>query len=222
MDIADLCNELFQLGRSSHRLAGGEGVHMVAVLQQRRRAGPIGIAHTQLEHETVQLGCGQHLRTRRTHRVFRCQHDKGLRQGPGHAVHGDLQLLHSLQQSGLGLAGGTVDLVRQQQIGHNGSGLIFQLAVCLIEYGETDNIRGQGIGSELDTLGVQTQGLGKRLGQGRLAHAGHILQQHMALGQDGQQHLADDVLLAQNDLVDLCLNLICQLVHAFFLFLPMM
>ena len=74
----------------------------------------------------------------------------------------------------------------------------------------------------MDTLGVQTQGLGKRLGQRRLAHAGHILQQHMALGQDGQQHLADDVLLAQNDLVDLCLNLICQLVHAFFLFLPMM
>ena len=44
----------------------------------------------------------------------------------------------------------------------------------------------------------------------------------MALCQDGQQHLADDVLLAQNDLVNLCLNLICQLVHAFFLFLPMM
>ena len=156
MDIADLCNELFQLGRGSHCLAGRERVHMMAILQQCRRAGPIGIAHAQLEHETVQLGCGQHLRTRRTHRVFRCQHDKGLRQGPGHAVHGDLQLLHSLQQSGLGLAGGTVDLVRQQQIGHNGSGLIFQLAVCLIEYGKPDDIRWQGVGGELDTLGVQT------------------------------------------------------------------
>ena len=44
----------------------------------------------------------------------------------------------------------------------------------------------------------------------------------MALGQDGQQHLADDVLLAQNDLIDLYLNLICQLVPAFFLCLPRM
>ena len=122
----------------------------------------------------------------------------------------------------MGLAGGTVDFVRLQQIGHNGSGLIFQLAVCLIEYGKPDNIRWQGVGGELDTLGVQSQRFGKCLGQRRLAHAGDILQQHMALGQDGQQHLADDVLLAQNDLVDLCLNLICQLVHAFFLFLPMM
>ena len=28
--------------------------------------------------------------------------------------------------------------------------------------------------------------------------------------------------ILKNDLVNLCLNLICQLVHAFFLFLPMM
>ena len=44
----------------------------------------------------------------------------------------------------------------------------------------------------------------------------------MTLCQNGQQHLADDVLLAQNDLVDFRLNLFCQLVHAFLLFLTMM
>ena len=91
-----------------------------------------------------------------------------------------------------------------------------------VKHGEADNVRGQRIGSELDTSGIQTQRLGKCLGQRRLAHTGHILQQHVTLGQNGQQHLADDVLFAQNNFVDFRLNLFCQLVHAFLLFLTMM
>ena len=208
-----LSDALFQRRGICYRAADIQRIGVMPVLQQCRRAGAVGIAHAQLDEETVHLRGRQHLRTGRAHGVLCCQHHKGRGQRMGHAVHRDLHLLHSLQQRRLGLAGGAVDLVRQHQVGHDSAGLIFQRTGVLIKHGKADDVGGHGVRRELYTPGRQTQGLGECLGQRGLAHTGHVLQQHMALCQDGQQHLADDLLLAQNDFVDLLLELLCYSFH---------
>ena len=43
------------------------------------------------------------------------------------------------------------------------------------------------------------EALGQRLGQQRLADAGHVLEEEMALGQERNQGEADDLRLAQDD-----------------------
>ena len=89
-------------------------VRMMPVLHDLHLALPVGIAHAQPDQEPVQLGGGQHLGPGGAYGVLRGQDHKGGLQIPGLAVYGDPPLLHGLQQGGLGLGGGPVDLVRQQ------------------------------------------------------------------------------------------------------------
>ncbi len=50
------------------------------------------------------------------HRILGGNDGKGLGDGMGLTVHGDLPLLHGLQEGGLGAGGGPVQLVRQEQV----------------------------------------------------------------------------------------------------------
>ena len=167
------------------------------VPQNADLAFKIRVAHADLDHEPIQLGGRQQLRSRGTHRVFGGQHHKGLGQIIGLTVHRHMQLLHGFQQRGLGLAGGTVDLVGQEQIGHHRAGLIDEAPAFLV----VD--RGDGIGGELNALGVQSQHLGKGHGRGGLAHAGNVLHQHMAARQDCHQDFLDNFVFAHNHRFDL-------------------
>ena len=120
-----------------------------------------------------------------------------------HTVHRDLPLLHSFQQSGLGAAGGPVELVSQKEVAHHRAGLVLHLARVLVIEGEAGDIRRHHIRRKLHPGEAQVQRLGKGQRQGGLAHAGDILQQDMAPGQDGRQNLDQDAVLADNGLFDL-------------------
>ena len=130
-------------------------------------------------------------------------HRKGGGQRMGHAVHGHMALLHNLQQRRLGLRGSTVDLVRQKQVAVGGALPVLELIGLPVEHGEAGDVRGQRVRGELDSLAAQTQGRGEGQSQGGLAHTGAILQQHMAAGVDGHQHLLHDLVFADKCLVDL-------------------
>ena len=56
--------------------------------------------------------------------VLRREDDEGSRQVVGLAVHGDAVLFHRLEQRGLRLARGAVDLIREEEIGHDRAGLV--------------------------------------------------------------------------------------------------
>ena len=112
-----------------HGIGPVKGVIHMAVAENIDAALVVGVAHADADEEAVKLGVRQHRRAGRTDRVLRGKDDKRLRQIIRFAVHCDLMFFHRFQQRGLRLAGGTVDLVCQQQVRHDRAGLIDEL-VC--------------------------------------------------------------------------------------------
>ena len=135
-----------------------------------------------------------------------------------HAVHGDVFLFHRLEQRRLRLARRAVDLVGEQQIRHHRAGLIGELPGILVVHRKADDVRGHRIGGELHARGLEPERFGKGHGKRRFADAGHVLQKDMALRENGHQHAADDVVLADDNFLYFCLDLSGQFVHALFSF----
>ena len=127
---------------------------------------------------------------------------EGVRYPVRHAVHRDLPLLHGLQQGGLGAAGGPVELVGQEEVAEHRAGLVLHFACGLVEDGKAGDVGGHDVGGELHPVKLQVQRPREGQGQGGLSHAGDILQQNVALGQNGGQDLEEDGVLAHDDLFD--------------------
>ena len=92
--------------------AGGEPIDPPLLLG-------LGIGDEDLEQEPVELGLGQGIGPLLLDRVLRGQHEERVGQGMAAAAGGDLPLLHRLEQGGLGLGRGAVDLVGQDQVGED-------------------------------------------------------------------------------------------------------
>ena len=72
-----------------------------------------------VEHEPVELGLGQRIGAFLLDRVLRGQDEERVGQPVPLAADGDLPLLHRLEQRGLGLGRGAVDLVGQDDVGED-------------------------------------------------------------------------------------------------------
>ena len=160
----------------------------------------LGIAQAQAQGETVQLGVGQQLGAGGPGRVLGGDDQEGVGDGVGYAVHRHSALLHGLQKGGLGAAGGAVELIGQEQVAKQRAGLVLHLPGGLVVEGEAGEVGGHHIGGKLHPAAAQSQGLGEGGGNGGLAHAGDILQQDVATGQDGDENLDHDLVLAHHGL----------------------
>ena len=94
-------------------------------------------------------------------------------------------LFHRFQKGRLRLARGTVDLVGQQKIGHDRTGLVDEGIDRFIVHRVADDIGRDSVRGKLDTAGVKAQNLRKGQGRGRFADARHVLHEDVALGQNG-------------------------------------
>ena len=120
----------------------------------------------------------------------------------GHAVDGDLTLLHRFQQRGLGLRRGAVDLVGEDELGHDGAGPVFEATGLLVEDVDAGHVAGEEIRGELDALEGAADRARDRLGQDRLADAGDILDQDVTAAKQGDEHEEHLVPLADDDSLD--------------------
>ena len=120
----------------------------------------------------------------------------------GRAVHGHLPLLHALQQRGLGLGRRPVDLVAEHDVGEDRPRLELELAELLVEGADPGDVAGQQVRGELDAPHRAVDGPGQRLGQHRLADPGHVLDEHVPLGEQHGQRQPDRVRLALDDGLD--------------------
>jgi hypothetical protein len=165
--------------------------------------------HQQLEEEPVELGLGQRVGPFLLDRVLRRQHEERLLElvdGPGHR---DAVLLHRLQQCGLRLGRGAVDLVGQDDLREDRAGLEAEVAAAVGRLGDdvrAGDVRGHQVGGELDAVERQVEGLGEGADQERLAQPGDALEQDVAADEQGGEHAADDLRLADDDLADLGLQ----------------
>ena len=124
LDGAGLLNELKQFIFGDDGLDAVEGIFAVAVAEDVDLAAVVGIAHAEADEETVKLRTGQERCASRAGGVLRREDDEGRREVVGLAVHGDAVLFYRLQKRGLRLARGAVDLIREEEIGHDRTGLV--------------------------------------------------------------------------------------------------
>src|SRR5215217_6407276 len=167
-------------------------------LEHLELPGATGVPHRHTNQEAVELGFGQGKGPLIFDRVLGSEDHEGLGKLMGHAVDGDLTLLHRLQQRSLGLRCGAVDLVREDELGHNRTWPVFEATGLLVEDVDPGDVAGEEIGSELDALEGAADRARDRLGQDRLADAGDVLNKDVTAAKQGYEHeehlvpLADD------------------------------
>ena len=118
-----------------------------------------------------------------------------------------MPLLHRLQQRGLGLGGGAVDLVGEDHVGEDRPGDERELAaaglgVVLEDVGPGD-VRRHHVGRELDPAERQAEDLRHRADQQRLGQPRHADEQDVPAGEEAREELLDHVVLADDHLGDL-------------------
>src|SRR6185369_15146037 len=72
-------------------------------------------------------------------------------------------------------------------------------AAMLVENGKADHVRRQQIRSELNTLKIAIERAGERVGQRRFADAGHVLDQQMTTGDEGDNSESNRLRFALDD-----------------------
>ncbi len=168
-------------------------------LVQRRRRRPVRVQHGQLRvpvrvpdgdagREAVPLRFRQRVGSLHLDRVLRRDHHERQLQRIGGAVHRDLAFLHAFQQRRLRLGRRPVDLVAEDDVGEDRPGLELELAQFLVEGADPGQVARQQVRRELNPPDRAVDGPGQRLGQLGLADAGHVLDEHVPLGeQDGHR-----------------------------------
>ena len=202
VDPAHDLDELADLEGVGDRLEVVEGVAGAVRAQQLHLGLDGGVAHGHPRGEAVALRLGQRVGAFHLDRVLRGDdHERGLQHVRG-AVHRHLPLLHRLQQRRLGLGGGPVDLVADDEVGEHGAGLELELARLLVVDGHAGHVARQQVGRELDAPHGAVDGAGQRLGQHRLADSRDVLDQQVTLGEQDDEREPDDLGLALDHLLD--------------------
>jgi hypothetical protein len=114
--------------------------------------GAVRIADDHLHHEAVDLRFGQRIGALLFQRVLRGEHQERARQRIGFIADGDLAFLHGFEQRALHLGRRAVDFVRQNEIAENRAVLGAEGAVLRVVNHGADDVGGQHVGRELQTL----------------------------------------------------------------------
>ena len=112
-------------------------------LEHRDLRGLDGVADRDARHEAVALRLGEGVGALHLDGVLGRDHHERLLEHVGRVVDGDLALLHGLEQGGLGLGGGPVDLVADHDVGEDAAGPELELAGVLVEDRDAGDVGGQ-------------------------------------------------------------------------------
>ena len=172
-DVDDVAEHLVGDQHLAHRLAAGRqfgrarnGFHRGQVarveaagvaVQDRDLLIPRRQRHIELQQEPVQLRLGQLVGALVLDRVLGRGDDERVRQRTRFALDADLAFLHGLQQGGLRLGRGPVDLVGQQQIGEHRSGVELEFRCAGVIYERAGDVSRHQIRGELHPLEVELQ-----------------------------------------------------------------
>src|SRR5207244_10436109 len=80
-------------------------------------------------------------------------------------------------------------------------------SLLLVEQLRPGNVGGHQVGRELDALEIERKQLGNAGDHQRLGQAGHSLEDAVPLAEQGNQHLLEDLVLADDDATELLVHL---------------
>ncbi len=171
------------------------------------------VAEPDPEHEAVELGLREGERSFVLDRVLGCDDEERIRHRVGRAVDRRLALLHALEQRRLGLRCGPVDLVGQDDLGHDRAGPELELLVLLVVDRQAGDVRRQEVRRELDPPEAAAEAAGDRLGKDGLAGSRHVLDQEVAAAKKGDEGQPDFVVLADDHALDVGEDLLAGLLQ---------
>jgi hypothetical protein len=122
-------------------------------------------------------------------------------------------LLHRLEQAGLGLRRGPVDLVGKDQVGEDRPGLEPKdpLAALLDEDVRAGDVGRHQVRRELDPVEGAVDDVGDRADEHGLAEPGDAFEENMGVRQEAGEGLPHQLALTDDDLANLRLDCACSL-----------
>ena len=206
-----------------NQILAGDRAFELRILDRRRRPDHAEllvvrrVVDDDVEHEAIELRFRQRVRAFELDRVLRGEHVERLVELIGLALHGDAMLLHRFEQRRLRLRRGAVDFVRQHDVGEDRPRREHHLPatgsrILLHEIRAGDVGRHQ-VGRELDARELQRQHARHRMNQQCLCQTWRTHDQAVPTDEQRHQHLADDFVLADDDLLQLGDNLPPARVH---------
>ena len=138
------------------------------------------VAESDPEHEAVELSLRQRECTLVFDWVLRGDHQERFRHLISGAVDGRLMLLHALQQRGLCLGRGPVDLVGENDLRHDRARPEFEFLSLLVVYRQAGHVGRKKVRRELDPSEGASKTSRHCFGEHRLAGSGHVFDEQMA------------------------------------------
>ena len=186
-----LADPALGLGFAVQRFATG-------LLQDPTFDGGVREADFHVHQEAVELRFGQRIGAFLLDRVLRGHHQEQRRQLVCAAPDADLALAHGFEQGRLNLGRGAVDFVRQHQVVEDRALLEHETAGFRAIDFRTGDVGGQQVGGELDAMELCFDAFGKFFDGLGLGQARRALDQHVAVGKQGDEQALDEFFLAEN------------------------
>src|SRR5215813_339160 len=134
--------------------------------------------------------------------VLRSQHNERFGKLVCFLFDGYVTFGHPFEQCGLRFWRRAVDLIGEDHVGEDRSRLERKQTLLLIEYFETQNVRGQKVRSKLDALKRAIEAPRERVSKRGLPDSGHIFDQQVSAGQKSHQRQLYDLAFAANNRLD--------------------
>ena len=169
-DVDDVANEVVGDPNLRHRLdhrpqfigrnSGPDGARSVGD-DQFGLGRVIGIPDRDPYQESIELALGQRERSFVLDRILGGDHEERTRQGSRDSLDRHLSFLHRLEESRLCLRRGTIDLVGQEHVGDDRTGVELEARLALVPHAGAHQIRRHQIGRELNPIRRAADGGGE-------------------------------------------------------------
>src|SRR3989449_87293 len=160
------------------------------------------VAHVDLQQESIDLGFRQRIGALVLNRILRRNHEERPVERERFALQRRLPFLHRLEERGLGLRRGAVDLVREEDVREDRAPSEDEVAGLAVEHVGPRDVRGQQVRRELDATEREAQARRERFRDQRLRQPGDILDQEMTIAEDRPEDPFEDGALADDHGLD--------------------
>ena len=151
------------------------------------------VAEREPDHEAVELRLGERIGALVLDRVLGGDDEERPRELVRLALHRHPALLHALEQPRLGLRRRAVDLVNQHDVGEHRAGVELEPRLAAVEHVRSDHVGGEQVGRALHARVLGVERARERPRQRRLADPRIVLDQDVAIGEQRDEQIADDV-----------------------------
>jgi hypothetical protein len=145
------------------------------------------IAERRAQEESVELGFGKWVCALVLDRVLRRDDEERRLEHMRDALDRDLPLLHRLEQGGLRLRRGAVDLVGQEEVREDRALAELEVAVSLVPDRRSGHVGGHQVGRELNSREAHAEHLRERARRQRLRETRVVLEQDVTVGEKPEE-----------------------------------